>query len=72
MLTSGLVAITPCAGVVAGWGAIVLGLVSAAIPWLTMNLLGRMPPLCYVDDTLGVIHTHTVAGVIGGFFAGLL
>src|ERR1700733_7557605 len=37
-MITGLVAITPAAGVVAGWGAIILGLFSGTIPWLTMNI----------------------------------
>lgn len=68
----GLVAITPAAGVVSGWAAILIGALGAGIPWTTMNLLGRLPPLCFVDDTLGVIHTHLVAGAIGGFLVGCL
>lgn len=69
---AGLVAITPCAGLVAGWAAIIIGVLSAVIPWFTMNILGRVPPLCYVDDTLGVLHTHAVAGLLGGFLVGCL
>ena len=32
------VAITPAAGVVAGWGAIALGLGSGVIPWVSLNV----------------------------------
>jgi Amt family ammonium transporter len=39
-MITGLVAITPAAGVIAGWAAIVMGVLSATIPWYTMNLLG--------------------------------
>lgn len=35
-MITGLVAITPAAGVVAGWGAIVLGLGSGTIPWVRL------------------------------------
>jgi len=35
-MITGLVAITPAAGVVAGWGAISLGFLSGTIPWLSM------------------------------------
>ena len=60
---SGLVAITPAAGVVAGWGAIIMGIASGSIPWFTMNVLAkRVKVFTYVDDTLGVFHTHAVAG----------
>ncbi|TPX31768.1 hypothetical protein SmJEL517_g04974 [Synchytrium microbalum] len=72
-MITGLVAITPAAGVIAGWGAIVMGVASGSIPWFTMNVLGkRVALLQMVDDTLGVLHTHAVAGVVGGFFTGIL
>ena len=43
-MITGLVAITPAAGVIAGWGAIVMGILSGSIPWATMNLL--QPRVC--------------------------
>jgi len=68
----GLVAITPAAGVVAGWGAIILGLCSGTLPWLSMNIMGKKVALFrHVDDCLGVFHTHAVAGVTGGFLVGI-
>ena len=70
-MITGLVAITPAAGVIDGWAAIVMGVLSGSIPWLTMNLLGKKWPLRLVDDTLGVFHTHLVAGIVGGFFTGV-
>ncbi|KAH8651409.1 ammonium transporter AmtB-like domain-containing protein [Xylariales sp. PMI_506] len=71
-MITGLVAITPAAGVVAGWGAILLGLGSGSIPWLTMNILGKWEFFQrHFDDTLGVTHTHLVAGFVGGFGTGL-
>ncbi|KAI0483177.1 ammonium transporter AmtB-like domain-containing protein [Xylariaceae sp. FL0804] len=71
-MITGLVAITPAAGVVAGWGAILLGLGSGSVPWFTMNILGRTAFLQrHFDDTLGVMHTHLVAGFVGGFGTGL-
>lgn len=72
-MITGLVAITPAAGVIAGWGAIVMGILSGSIPWATMNLLHpRVWFLRYVDDTLGVFHTHLVSGFLGGFMTGIL
>lgn len=47
---TGLVAITPAAGFVAGWGAIVIGACSGSIPWISMNVLGRHPWFKKVDD----------------------
>ena len=66
-MITGLVAITPAAGVVAGWGAIIIGIFSGSVPWITMNILGKKLKFLHaVDDTLGVVHTHAVAGALGG------
>jgi Amt family ammonium transporter len=72
-MITGLVAITPAAGVIAGWGAIIMGICSGSIPWISMNVLGKRTKLFthYVDDTLGITHTHMVAGFVGGFLVGL-
>ncbi|KPM43939.1 Ammonium transporter 3 member 1 [Neonectria ditissima] len=72
-MITGLVAITPAAGVVSGWGAILLGLGSGSIPWFTMNIGAKKVRFFerHFDDTLGVTHTHLVAGFIGGFGTGL-
>lgn len=71
-MITGLVAITPAAGVVAGWGAILLGVGSGVVPWLTMNILGKTAFWeRNFDDTLGIAHTHMVAGFVGGFGTGL-
>jgi Amt family ammonium transporter len=68
----GLVAITPAAGVVAGWGAIIIGAFSGSLPWLSMNIAGKkLAFFRAVDDTLGVVHTHAVAGFTGGFLVGI-
>ncbi|KAJ1547847.1 hypothetical protein HK405_004790 [Cladochytrium tenue] len=71
-MITGLVAITPAAGLVAGWGAIIIGLVSGSIPWVSMNVAGKKWKLFeYVDDCLGVVHTHAVAGFLGGILTGI-
>ncbi|MCJ1408178.1 hypothetical protein MMC19_002251 [Ptychographa xylographoides] len=70
-MITGLVAITPAAGVVAGWGAILLGLGSGTVPWITMNVLGRTELFRKVDDTLEVFHTHFVGAIVGGIGTGL-
>jgi Amt family ammonium transporter len=71
-MITGLVAITPAAGVVTGWGAIVIGLMSGSVPWVTMNIVGkRLAFFRNIDDCLGVFHTHAVAGFLGGFLVGL-
>ena len=71
-MITGLVAITPAAGVVAGWGAIVIGVLSGSIPWISMNVLGKTKLMSHVDDTLGVFHTHLIPGFLGGFMTGIL
>jgi ammonium transporter, Amt family len=67
----GLVAITPAAGFVNGWGAIIIGVVSGTIVYLALNYLSRTAPFRNVDDTLGVVYTHGFAGVCGGLLVGI-
>jgi ammonium transporter, Amt family len=67
----GLVAITPGAGFVNGWGAITIGVIAAAIVYLALNYLSRTAPFRNVDDTLGVVYTHGFAGVAGGLLVGV-
>jgi ammonium transporter, Amt family len=70
-IITGLVAITPAAGYVNGWGAIMLGVIACVIVYLAMNYLSRLAPFRNVDDTLGVIYTHGFAGLAGGLLVGL-
>jgi Amt family ammonium transporter len=70
-MIAGLVAITPGAGYVDGWGAIIIGVVAGIIPWLSMNWLQKNF-LKGVDDTLSVFSTHGVAGLTGGLLVGLV
>jgi ammonium transporter, Amt family len=68
----GLVAITPAAGFVNGFGAMIIGLVAGVIAWFSLNKLGQTALLQKVDDTLGVLHTHGVAGLCGGLMVGIV
>jgi Amt family ammonium transporter len=68
----GLVAITPAAGFVNGWGAIVIGLVASVLVYVAYNYLALVRPFRNVDDTLGVVYTHGFAGLFGGLLTGLL
>jgi Amt family ammonium transporter len=70
-MIAGLVAITPAAGYVDGWGAIIIGVVAGIIPWISMNGLQKTL-LKGVDDTLSVFSTHGVAGLTGGLLVGIL
>ncbi|KAL8100736.1 ammonium transporter 2 member 5-like [Apium graveolens] len=70
-MITGLVCITPAAGVVQGWAAITMGLLSGSIPWYTMMVLHKKVWfLKQVDDTMAVFHTHAVAGSLGGILTG--
>jgi Amt family ammonium transporter len=67
----GLVGITPAAGYVNGLGAMAIGLFGSAIVWVAWNYLSKVPPFSRVDDALGVVYTHGVAGLAGGLMVGL-
>ncbi|CDP04600.1 unnamed protein product [Coffea canephora] len=71
-MITGLVCITPGAGLVQGWAAIVMGILSGSVPWFTMMIVHkRWTLLQKIDDTLAVFHTHAVAGFLGGILTGL-
>ena len=71
-MIAGLVAITPAAGYVDGWGAIVIGVAAGIIPWASMNVLQKSALMMRVDDTLSVFSTHGIAGLTGGLLVGIL
>ncbi len=68
----GLVGITPCAGWVDGLGAILVGAICTVIVWFAWNHLSKVRPFSKVDDALGVIYTHGIAGLAGGLLLGFL
>ena len=39
--------------------------------WLAWNYLSKVPPFSKVDDALGVIYTHGMAGFLGGMLLGI-
>ncbi|HSR93234.1 MAG TPA: ammonium transporter [Solirubrobacterales bacterium] len=67
----GLVAITPGAGFVNGWGAIIVGVIASTLVYFALNYLSRAAPFRNVDDTLGVVYTHGFAGLAGGLLVGI-
>ncbi len=71
-MITGLVGITPAAGFVNGYGAIIIGVVASTIVWMSIRFLSRAPVFRSVDDTLGVIYTHGIAGLCGGLLTGVL
>lgn len=60
-ILAGLVAITPAAGDVPPYGAIVLGAVAAAFCYAAVVAKGKLG----YDDTLDVFGIHGVAGIVG-------
>jgi len=70
-MIAGLVGITPGAGYVNGWGAIAIGVITGIIPWIMMNKVQTTALFKKVDDTLCVLSTHGVAGLIGGLAVGI-
>lgn len=66
---TGLVAITPAAGYVNGWGAMIIGIAAGSIPWISLN---KLSPRLKLDDALGVFPAHGVAGLTGGLLTGVL
>ena len=71
-MITGLVAITPAAGYVNSFGAMIIGVVASSLVWMSWNWLGKTRLFQKVDDTLGVFHTHGVAGLAGGLLVGVL
>jgi ammonium transporter, Amt family len=65
------VAITPAAGFVNGWGAGAIGIIASTVVWMAIRFLSRAPVFRSVDDTLGVVYTHGIAGLTGGLLVGV-
>jgi ammonium transporter, Amt family len=68
----GLVAITPAAGFVNGYGAMAIGAIASVVVYVAYNYLALLRPFRNVDDTLGVVYTHGFAGLAGGLLTGVL
>ena len=69
----GLVGITPAAGYVNGLGAIIIGVACSAVVWVAWYTLPKYVwPFNKVDDALGVVYTHGIAGLLGGLLVGVL
>ena len=70
-MITGLVAITPAAGYVNGWGAIALGVIASTIVYFALNYLSRAGPSATWTTRSGVIYTHGFAGLAGGLLVGV-
>ena len=66
----GLVAITPAAGYVNGAGALYIGIIASSIVWFAWTYIQPIT-LRYVDDAMGVVFTHGLAGLTGGLLVGV-
>ena len=67
-LVAGLVGITPAAGFVEPWAAIVIGLVTAPCCFFAISVAKRK--IGY-DDALDAFGCHSVGGVVGGILTGV-
>ena len=67
-LVAGLVAITPAAGFVEPWAAIVMGLVTAPCCFFAISVAKRK---FGYDDALDAFGCHSVGGVVGGILTGV-
>jgi Amt family ammonium transporter len=66
---AGLVVITPACGFVNPTGAMIIGVLAGAVPYMTVSLL--KPKLKY-DDALDTFGVHAVGGTMGALLTGLL
>jgi len=70
-LVVGLVAITPSAGYVNGAGALLIGAIDSTIVWMAWTYLSRASFMKKVDDAMGIVYTHGIAGFCGGILLGV-
>jgi len=66
---AGLVVITPACGFVNATGAVIIGVLAGAIPYLAVSIL--KPRLKY-DDALDTFGVHAIGGTMGALLTGLL
>lgn len=67
----GLVVITPAAGYVNGAGALLMGAIGSTIVWMAWTYLSRARFMKRVDDAMGIVYTHGIAGFFGGLMVGV-
>jgi Amt family ammonium transporter len=48
-----------------------MGVIASTIVYFALNYLSRVRPFRNVDDTLGVVYTHGIAGLAGGLLTGI-
>jgi len=67
-IVAGLVAITPAAGFVAPWAAIVIGFIAGVVCYIAVVLKNRFG----YDDALDVFGVHGVGGLLGALLTGVV
>lgn len=67
-LVAGLVVITPAAGFVAPWAAVVMGLIVSPICYFAISVCKKK--IGY-DDALDAFGCHCVGGIVGGILTGI-
>lgn len=67
-LVAGLVVVTPGAGFVEPWAAVVMGIVVSPVCYLAIS---RLKSLLGYDDALDAFGCHGVGGILGGVLTGL-
>jgi Amt family ammonium transporter len=65
---AGLVAITPAAGFVEPWAAVVIGLAAGLVCFLAVDAKSRLG----YDDSLDVVGVHLAGGIVGALLTGVL
>ena len=65
---AGLVAITPAAGFVEPWAAVIIGLAAGVVCFVAVDLKARLR----YDDSLDVVGVHMVGGIVGALLTGVL
>lgn len=68
-IVAGLVVVTPAAGFVSGTGAVIIGVLAAAIPFFAVT---KLKPLFKYDDALDTFGVHAVGGTLGAVITGVL
>jgi ammonium transporter, Amt family len=64
---AGLVAITPAAGFVRPWAAVIIGFVASIVCYGAVQLKNKLR----FDDTLDVVGVHLVGGIVGALLTGV-
>ena len=63
-ILAGLVAVTPAAGVVQPYGAMILGVLASVICYMAIQVKNRLG----YDDSLDAFGIHGVGGIVGALF----